>query len=123
MLYFCRIMIFAIGLSYLPVGQASQAETFMFEFGSSSVSVTSAEQQKEEYHVIVKNRMLVPLKARLETITLDSILPISVPAGKDRAYKFKWEKGKSYRLIPLSPPFEEIFLQVGRPVYEIPPKK
>lgn len=123
MLYLFQHMILFIGLLYGQTVFGSQAETFIFEFGSSSVSVTSAEQKKDQYHVIVKNRMLVPLKARLETLELDFLLPISVPAGKDRAYQFKWEKDKSYRLIPLSPPFEEIFLQVGQPVYEIPPKK
>lgn len=102
---------------------ASQAETFIFEFAPSSVVVTSAEKKNEGYNIIIKNRMLMPLKARLETLDLSHIIPISVPAGKDRTYKFKWIKGKSYRLLPLSPPFEEIFLEVGRPVYEIPPKK
>jgi hypothetical protein len=102
---------------------ADQTETFIFEFGSSNIIVTSAGTKQKTYNVIVKNRMLIPLKARLESLDLKTIIPISVPVGEDRPYKFTWKDKQSYRLLPLSPPFEEIFLEVGREVYEIPPKK
>lgn len=111
-------------LVFFSVGAyANQTETFIFEFGSSNIIVTSAANKQKTYNVIIKNRMLTPLKARLESLDMKTIISISVPEGKDRTYQFQWEEKKNYRLLPLSPPFEEIFLEVGRAVYEIPPKK
>lgn len=98
-------------------------ETFIIEFSSNTISIISADQVRDEYNVIVKNRMMTPLKARIESLDLKQLIPVSVPVNKDRTYKIKWGKDIHYRFLPLSPPFEEIRLKVGQEKYEIPPKK
>lgn len=98
-------------------------ETFIIEFSSTQISIISADKVREEYNVIVKNRMMTPLKARIESLDLKKLIPVSVPINKDRTYKIKWGKDINYRFLPLSPPFEEIRLKVGQEKYEIPPKK
>lgn len=120
---FLKVLLLTLFLSSSYNVQADQTETFIVEFGSSNVIVTPASKKQKKYNVIIKNRMLTPLKARLESLDMKTIIPMSIPVNEDRPYQFTWEKGKSYRVIPLSPPFEEILLEIGRSVYEIPPKK
>ena len=115
--------IFSFSFALFISGGGNKTETFIFEFGSSNVIVTSAAYKQKTYNVIIKNRMLTPLKARLESLDMKKIIPISVPEGKDRTFKLQWDEQLEYRLLPLSPPFEEISLEIGKDVYEIPPKK
>lgn len=47
----------------------------------------------------------------------------SVAPGEFMSFDLKLSKGETAVLVPLSPAFQEVTLEFGRPPYEIPPQR
>ena len=86
------------------------------------VRVLSPVKYDPNLSVLVENKTMIQIKAKVETESGSDIQHISLEAGKSVSVKlYNLNKEKVF-FIPLSPPFQKVELKLGSKPYEIPPR-
>lgn len=100
-----------------------KADAFIVKVEPRYFKILSPTKINKKIGLIVQNRSLVKLVAKLESWDGKTVDIISVESGKSNAIEFRYDKSKKYYFTPISPPFQRIELKLGEKSYEIPPQR
>ncbi|MCB9061778.1 MAG: hypothetical protein H6622_09675 [Halobacteriovoraceae bacterium] len=106
---------FALGLE--------KSNSFVITMYDHSVKVVSPNKGQKNPGLIVRNKTLGPIRARIERNNSEILGHMMIPPQKDKSIDLEYRPGYDLRFIPLSPPFQDVKLMLGKKAYEIPPKK
>jgi hypothetical protein len=104
-------------------GAYEKADAFIVRVYDKSVKVLSPAEFSEKVSVIVENKTLTGLRARLEKKGGAVLEQLNIAPGGFKANEISLDKGDILQFVPLSPPSQEVVLSFGKPPYEIPPQK
>ena len=110
-------------LASLAVSAREKGEAFIITAKDRYYKVLSPIKREKKFSVIVKNETLSNLYAKIQTGSGRNLAHITVNSSKFKSVEIDSEKGESYFLVPLAPPFQSILLDFGKRSYEIPPQK
>ena len=117
--------ILALLLSALSAhNYASQkADSFVVEVRDQYIRAIAPEAYSDRSTLVIENKTLASIYARLETTMGRSIGYVSIVPKSSKVATLDLKRGESGIFIPLSPPSQEVELTFGRESYEIPPQK
>lgn len=119
---FCSIISLAVAF-LVPDSQAREkSEAFIVSFFDDHVKVISPDLLSKDSYVIIKNKTLSKLVARLEAPIGNIIEQVAIQAQDQASYSLASGVGKQIFLVPLSPASQEVELIIGKMAYEIPAK-
>ena len=95
---------------------------FKIQFLDRSVKVSSPDKASNQFAVVVENKSLSDLHAKFSANGKDLIF-ISVKSSEFKTVEFRAASGEKVQFIPLNPPAQEVLLEFGKKIYEIPTKK
>lgn len=116
------IITFAVSNLVPAAHGREKAEAFIVSFFDDHVKVLSPDQLSKDGYVIIKNKTLSKLVARLEAPIGNIIEQVAIKAQDQASYSLASGVGKRIFLIPLSPASQEVELITGKMAYEIPAK-
>ena len=111
-------LFFILGLNS-TLHSYEKADTFMIEHLSDKIKILSPSRWELGLHLIVKNKSLSRLVAKIETEDGKALKFISVQRGSTVSVELKKKWGRKLFFIPLSPAFPKIKLKTNRGAYEI----
>jgi hypothetical protein len=109
---------------WLPIQLLSyeKADAFIVKVYDEKVRVLSPTQYDPNLSVIVENKTLLTLKAKVVTESEQSVRHLSIEPGKSTHVKLQHINKEKIFFIPLSPPLQKVELKLGSKPYEIPPR-
>lgn len=110
-------------ISSSAIASYERSDSFVIILNDNSVKVLSPSSGKRNPGLIVRNKTLRPIRARIERNGKEILGHLNIPSRKDESIDLEYVEGTDLRFIPLSPPFQDVKLVLGRKAYEIPPKK
>ncbi len=114
--------IFILSIVSLRTFAYESPDAFIVRVYDEKVRVLSPVKYDPQLSVIIENKTLVTLKAKVITESESSIEFISLAPSKTTSVKLKnLDKEKIY-FIPMSPPLQRVELKLGSKPYEIPPR-
>ena len=102
---------------------SQKADSFVVESHGKYIKVIAPEAYSDQSALVVENKMLANIYARVETTMGRLIGYVSIVSKGSKVVALDLKRGESGIFIPLSPPFQEAELTFGRESYEIPPQK
>lgn len=108
-------------LSFLS--RAEFADTFVVKIYPEVINVISPQDFKPNLTVIIENKSMVKVLAKISNIENTYEKLMTIKPGKFISVDLEMKKDSLYYFTPLSPPFQSIELKVGQQAYEIPAKK
>ena len=100
-----------------------KSNSFVITLYDHSVKVVSPSKEQKNPGLIVRNKTLGPIRARIERNKSEILGHIVIRSRKDKSIDLEYRSGQDLRFIPLSPPFQDVKLVLGKKAYEIPSKK
>ncbi len=97
-------------------------DAFIVKVYDEKVRVLSPVKFDPHLSVIIENKTLVNLKAKVITESESNVEFISLKAGKSTSVRLKNLDKEKVFFIPLSPPLQRVELKLGSKPYEIPPR-
>ncbi len=110
---------FTLGSS-AGVSARERSEAFMVLFLNDHVKVIAPDKMTKESFVILENKTLTKLVARIEAPLGNIVRQVAVEASERASYSLKDAFGSRVYLVPLSPASQEVELIPGKDSYEIP---
>ncbi len=92
----------------------------MVIFLNDHVKVVAPDKLTKESFVIIENKSLSKLWARIEAPLGNIVEQVAIEAGERASYSLKAAFGQKIYLVPLSPASQEVELIPGKDSYEIP---
>jgi hypothetical protein len=100
----------------------AKSEAFIIQISDRSMNVTSPENARSRFSIIVDNRSLSDQVGRFSVN--DKILKyISVRSGTSETVELENKSEAAVTFFPISPAFQEVELKFGKKAYEIPSNK
>lgn len=98
------------------------ADAFVLEVFDEYVKVLSPKKEAKMVSVVLLNKTLSKLYAKVATDDKD-LKYMAIEPQKTKSYTISGTDFKKLMFVPLSPTFQEIELVYGRKAYEIPEQK
>lgn len=114
------LIIFCLAAISSVLEAREKSETFMVFFLGDHVKVVSPDKLHRESFVLIENKTLTKLVARIEAPLGNIIEQVAIEASARASYSLKDAFGERIYLVPLSPASQEVELIPGKDSYEIP---
>ena len=117
------LKIFALVI-FIPLSSlaAEQAETFVISVYDSYIKVVSPPKHRSSLSIIIENKMLSKMIAKVVNSKGDQIDVMTIPPTGFHSVNLKIKKNERLYFVPMTPAFQEVELIFGKKSYEIPPK-
>jgi hypothetical protein len=123
MKYLCSI-IPTLFLAYYSIAFSQvNSEAFIVRSHDQKVEVIAPKKFHPEQVVMVENRTTQDLIGYVQTQDGKNKVHLRVKPSKYVSVSLPGQNAQRFVFVPLSPPFQEVELVVGREVYEIPAKR
>jgi hypothetical protein len=118
------VLTIIVGYASSQVSHASEkSEAFEVKALSNRYRVIAPLKYHKDINLILENSTMVNIFGKVMTKERGVIEHLSVLPGKFKRVELNLRKNEVPIFVPLSPPFQEIKLIIGRRPYEIPPKE
>ncbi len=118
-----KIILALLFLSVTSVFAYEKADAFVVKVYDEKVRVLSPVKYDPLLNVIMENKTLVKLTAKVETKEGEVLAYVRIEPGKSKSVSVKQLKDTQIFFVPLSPPSQKVELKLGNKPYEIPPQK
>lgn len=95
------------------------SDSFLITILPDKVKVISPEKKKSEVTVVIENKSLSTINAKIATIS-KNVKFVTIPSREKETVSIKIDQAQGLKFVPISPAFQEIELIFGRTSYEIP---
>ena len=106
----------------LMAGQIFATEAFILRVHHGHLSVETPKLEREKVSVIVENKTISNMKAKLAS-SIENMNFFSIEPGASVSIEVVYDSRKKLYFVPLSPPFEDVELKFNDGYYEVPQKK
>ncbi len=118
-----RKILLALIFFYPLLGLAYESpDAFIVKVFDEKVQVLSPVKFDPDMSVIVENKTLVTIKAKVMTESETNTEYLSILPGKTTSVRLKNLDKEKIFFVPLSPPLQQVELKLGSKPYEIPPR-
>jgi hypothetical protein len=107
------------GVSY----SQAVSETFIVRSFDQRVEVLAPSKFHPEQVVVIENRTTEDLIGYVQTEDGKTTRHIRVKPSKTTSVNLPGQNAQRFIFVPMSPPFQEVELVIGKEAYEIPPKR
>lgn len=119
------ILVFILFLcsAHLPTWAQQSSEAFTVRMFDNYVQVLTPTQIYPEQSVIIENKTMTKLYARLQSPIGANARYLSISPGQFKSVSIPTKGVDRLIFVPLTPAFQEVELKIGVPSYEIPPQR
>lgn len=96
--------------------------SFKVQFYDHYVKIIAPDKKSEQFSILIENKSLTDLYAKFQAGTQD-LLFVAVKSGQFKTFEFKNLTNENVRFVPINPPLQEVMLEFGKKIYEIPEQK